>query len=283
MEIFYSNVNLSQKLLACKQPNQSIGFVPTMGALHQGHLSLIETALLDNDIVVVSIFVNPTQFNNIHDLKSYPKTLEEDVKKIESLSSSKVLIFAPTVEDIYGSSVKSSKFDFGGLEFQMEGEFRPGHFDGVATVVRRLFEIVQPHIAYFGEKDFQQLQIIKKLVTIMKANIKIVSCPIARESNGLAMSSRNMRLSSSDKDLASKIYFVLKNVKEQFATNDINTINQWVKTQFEMDDTLKLEYFHISEESTLSPTTTIMANTKYRAFLAAYIRDVRLIDNIALN
>lgn len=283
MEIVTSSLELGKQLQQTRARTQCIGFVPTMGALHQGHLSLIQKAIQHNDLVVVSIFVNPTQFNNGKDLEQYPKTLESDILKIKSLSSSNIIVFAPSVYDIYGDTVSRESFDFRGLELQMEGRFRPGHFDGVGTVVQKLFNIVNPDKAYFGEKDFQQLQIVKCLVKMMKSNIEIISCPIAREPNGLAMSSRNARLTTQEKEHASKLYRTLKTVQHQFGTDDVSYIQEWVNNQFKDDEIISLEYFQISDELTLKSTQKINTNIKYRAFIAAYIRDVRLIDNIALN
>ena len=283
MKIFNSSLELGKQLKVQKAAAHSIGFVPTMGALHDGHLSLINTAVKNNDFVVVSIFVNPTQFDNHKDLDQYPKTLESDLEKIKSISSSNLAVFNPSVEEIYGTSIVSAKFNFSGLERQMEGKFRPGHFDGVGTVVQKLFNIVSPDIAYFGEKDFQQLQIIKKLVSLAKIKTEIVSCPILREPNGLAMSSRNKRLTQVEKERASKLYKTLKSVQEQFAEKNIQSIVEGVQNQFKDDDLLKLEYFQIAEESTLKPITSYDSSKQYRAFIAAHIRDVRLIDNIALN
>ena len=196
MTVYKLKKDLKNTISKIKKNNRSIGFVPTMGALHKGHISLVKQALAENDVVIVSIFVNPTQFDNQEDLKKYPRTLEDDTKLLKS-ASDKILIFAPTVEDIYNSNIKSANFNFDGLEFEMEGKFRDGHFDGVGTIVKRLLEIVSPDRAYFGEKDFQQLQIIKKLVKNYKIPVNIVGCKIQRETNGLAMSSRNTRLKPS--------------------------------------------------------------------------------------
>ena len=283
MEIVNSRTELGRLLQRFRATGQGIGFVPTMGALHQGHLSLIQQAILGNDAIVVSIFVNPTQFNNSNDLAQYPKTLDHDVLKIQSLSCSNLIVFTPSVQDIYGNSVCSRSFDFGGIELEMEGRFRPGHFDGVGTVVQTLFDIVRPNKAYFGEKDFQQLQIVKRLVKIMNSDIDIIACPIAREPNGLAMSSRNARLTDLEKEQASIIFKTLKTVHELFSTKEISYIQQWVNKQFKNKDYIVLEYFQISEESSLKPAKTIGSGFKYRAFISAYVRDIRLIDNIALN
>ena len=237
----------------------------------------------ENDVVVVSIFVNPTQFNNASDLAKYPRTMVQDLDTLKALNTSKILVYSPEVDDIYGDSVSKKVFDFGVLAHQMEGKFRSGHFDGVGTVVQRLFEIVQPDFAYFGEKDFQQLAIVKKLVQLIKSPVQIVGCPIARAQNGLALSSRNARLTNEEQDAAAKIFGVLQSVKEKFGTKNTTQINEWVNHQFENDPILSLEYFEISDAETLISARTVKPNTKYRAFIAAYIRDVRLIDNIALN
>ena len=261
----------------------SLGFVPTMGALHAGHLSLVKVALAENTLVVVSIFVNPTQFDNPNDLSKYPRTLNEDVQLLETLSKTRVLVYAPTVEDVYGSQLIPHHFDFGGLECQMEGKFRTGHFDGVGTIVKRLFEIVKPNNAYFGEKDFQQLQIIKKMVEISQLPVNIIGCPIERESNGLAMSSRNSRLSNEEKETAALVYQTLQSVKEKFQSEKYTAISDWVSTQFSNHSLLELEYFQISESENLAPIQQKNRNKTYRAFIAVFAGDVRLIDNIALN
>ena len=220
MNVFTTKQALQKALTPLREANSTVGFVPTMGALHEGHLSLIHKALDENDVVVVSVFVNPTQFNNTSDLAKYPRTLAQDLKKINTLATTKILVYTPEADYIYGASVSKSVFDFGGLAHQIEGKYRSGHFDGVGTVVQRLFEIVQPHFAYFGEKDFQQLAIIKKLVQLMKSPIKVVGCPVARAQNGLAMSSRNARLTTEEQDAAAKIYRVLQSVKEKFGTEN---------------------------------------------------------------
>ena len=284
MKVFTTNQTLHSCLESLKTPASSLGFVPTMGALHQGHLSLIKRAIKENETVVVSIFVNPTQFNNAGDLETYPRDLKQDLKRIESIGSlGEIIVYAPSEAAVYGNSVTKEAFDFGGLELQMEGKFRPGHFQGVGTVVQKLLDIVGPTQAYFGEKDFQQLQIIKKLVKMTKANVKIVACPIEREPSGLAMSSRNTRLTTAERSHASKIYDVLKTTKGKFSDTPLDEITQWVADQFEKDAIINLEYFEISEQLTLQPANKIEPQKKYRAFISAYIRNIRLIDNIALN
>lgn len=282
MHIFNQHTELVSYLKSISNPTSTVGFVPTMGALHQGHLSLLSEALRDNTIVVISIFVNPTQFNNPEDLEKYPRTLEKDVEKIQSVSD-KIIVFAPTVADIYEGKTISQHFDFDGLENQMEGKFRPGHFDGVGTIVKRLFEIVKPTNAYFGEKDFQQLQIIKKLVEKEKISVNIVGCPIFREANGLAMSSRNERLSEKEKQDAAVIYDTLKKVKLMFGTENVASIYDWVTKTFDAIPNFELEYFEIVDEVTLLPCIKKNKTKKYRAFIAVFVNKIRLIDTISLN
>src|SRR5690606_36484815 len=267
---------------AFKANQKTIGFVARMGALHKGHLALVEKALGDNDVVVVSIFVNPTLFNNSDDLEKYPRMLEKDVSLLESLSSD-ILVYAPTVDVIYQGKTASETFDFDGLEHEMEGRFRSGHFDGVATVVKRFFEILRPDNAYFGEKDFQQLQIIKKLVEKHHIPVSVIGCKIYREANGLAMSSRNARLTPEHLKAAPFIYKTLKAAKKRFGTESANNVTKWVEKQFAEQKLLELEYFIIADANTLKVSTRKQKNKKYRAFIAVYSGDVRLIDNIALN
>ena len=280
MLIFNKQIDLSSHLKSKK--SVSIGFVPTMGALHQGHLTLINKAMSENDITVVSIFVNPTQFNNAEDLEKYPRTLERDVEKIAHLSE-KIVVYAPEVSDVYGENLISEHFDFDGIENQMEGKFRKGHFDGVGTVVKRLFEIVQPTNAYFGEKDFQQLAIVKKLVSKYNIPVTIVGCPIHREENGLAMSSRNERLSQQSKDEATLISKTLYKVKNDFGKKSLKEISTEVSETFAKNTNFTLEYFEIANAETLLTATEIVEGEKYQAFIAVFINNIRLIDTISLN
>jgi len=282
MQIFNKNIDLTDYLIRFKTQSSTIGFVPTMGALHEGHLALMKQSIQENDVTVVSIFVNPTQFNNAEDLDKYPRTLEADVLKISSLSND-IIVYAPTVDDIYEGETKAQSFDFDGLENQMEGAFRPGHFDGVGTIVKRLFEIVTPTKAYFGEKDFQQLQIVKKLVSKNQLPVTIVGCPIFREANGLAMSSRNERLSASEREEAAFIYQTLQGAKEKFATQTADSVQQWVVKTFKNHPNFELEYFVIADESTLLPIENKEISKNYRAFIALFVNNIRLIDTISLN
>jgi pantoate--beta-alanine ligase len=282
MLIFSKKAELNQYLVQKHTTNSSVGFVPTMGALHDGHLSLLKKSLDNNTTTVISIFVNPTQFNNPEDLLKYPRTLDADVEKIKTVSDS-IIVYAPTVEDIYEGNTTSQHYNFDGLENQMEGKFRPGHFDGVGTVVKRLFEIVQPNNAYFGEKDFQQLQIVKKLVEKEKIPVNIIGCPIFREANGLAMSSRNERLTKDERNQASIIYKTIKKAQSLFGTKSANEVSEFVTKAFQNNTTFELEYFEIADEATLLPCKRKNKTKKYRAFIAVFVNKIRLIDTISLN
>lgn len=282
MHIFSKKADLINHLKENNLDKSTVGFVPTMGALHAGHLSLLKKSIENNATTVISIFVNPTQFNNPEDLKKYPRTLESDVEKIKTISE-KILIYAPTVEDIYDGNTKSQHYNFDGLENQMEGKFRPGHFDGVGTVVKRLFEIVNPSNAYFGEKDFQQLQIVKKLVEKEKLSVTIIGCPIYREQNGLAMSSRNERLSENEKKEASIIFKTLNEAKHLFGTKSAKKVAKYVTKTFLNHPIFELEYFEIADEASLLTCKRKNKKKKYRAFIAVFVNKIRLIDTISLN
>ncbi|OOV16896.1 pantoate--beta-alanine ligase [Flavobacterium sp. LM4] len=282
MHIFYGKVALIAYLKTIKSTNSTLGFVPTMGALHQGHLALMQRSLKENNDTVVSIFVNPTQFNNLEDLEKYPRTLEEDVKKMRGLSD-KIILYAPSVDDIYEGNTMSQSFDFDGLENQMEGKFRPGHFNGVGTIVKRLFEIVSPTNAYFGEKDFQQLQIVKKMVEKHNLSVNVVGCPIFREENQLAMSSRNERLTPAERKEAAIIYKTLTEAKEVFKVKSPQETIEFVENSFRNNERFELEYFVIADESTLLPVEDKIKDKNYRAFIAVFVNSIRLIDTISLN
>ena len=279
MQIFEKKSALIHCLSSLKEKNKLIGFVPTMGALHKGHQSLVEKSIENNDFTVVSIFVNPTQFNNVEDLKKYPKTLTEDLELLKNIGCD--IVFIPTVEEIYAQTVVSKPYSFDGIENQMEGKFRKGHFDGVATIVQAFFEIIKPNHAYFGEKDFQQLQVVKKLVEKENIPTKVIGCPIFREKDGLAMSSRNIRLSLEQRNVTPLIYQTLKKAADLSKTKSIKEIYTFVKKQFE-DSVIDLEYFTIAEESTLIEASEINFNKKNRAFIAVNVGAIRLIDNLAL-
>jgi pantoate--beta-alanine ligase len=280
---FQSKTELSSYIDALKTNGNTIGFVPTMGALHEGHLSLVKKGLNENDVVVVSIFVNPTQFDNQEDLVKYPRTLDADIALLERKADEKIVVYAPAVSDIYGANIEAQSFSFKGLEHEMEGAFRNGHFDGVGTIVKRLLEIVKPDYAYFGEKDFQQLQIIKKLVELYHMPTKIVGCEIHRAKDGLAMSSRNIRLTEQQRRIAPFIYETLKTAKIKFGTKSAKYVTEWVERQFKKQPLLELEYFTIADIKTLKPVKRKSTKKSYRAFIAVYAGNIRLIDNIALN
>ena len=280
VKILKNRQELSDYILKIKENGQKIGFAPTMGALHEGHLSLYEKARKENDIIISSIFVNPTQFNNPEDLEKYPRTIEKDIELLQQTQNVDA-VYIPQIEDIYSDGLERKKYDFEGLENEMEGKFRPGHFDGVGTVVEELFRQVQPNNAYFGEKDFQQLMIIKKLVEKLSLPINIIGIPIYREKNGLAMSSRNMRLTSEQRESAKIIFETLVKVKDLFHQQTLDEIHQFVENTFNNSD-FELEYFIIANEKTLREISEIKSNETYRAFIVVVIDGVRLIDNIQL-
>ncbi len=281
MLIFETKLLLNNYLNPFYDSKSRIGFVPTMGALHAGHLSLLQKSIAENEITVISIFVNPTQFNNTDDLKKYPRTLDVDIEKIK-LISDKVLVFAPSVDAIYEGKTISKHYNFDGLENQMEGKFRPGHFDGVGTVVQRLFEIIKPTRAYFGEKDFQQLQIVKKLVEKYNLKVAIIGCEIFREKNGLAMSSRNERLTSEERKNAAIIFKTLTTAKKIFETKSARKAGEFVKKTFISNAQFQLEYFEIADEASLLSCKRKNNTKKYRAFIAVFVNNIRLIDTISL-
>ncbi|SFB82023.1 pantothenate synthetase [Zunongwangia mangrovi] len=282
MQVFKEKELLDQRLSQVKLAGKTIGLVPTMGALHDGHLYLVKEALKSCDQVVVSIFVNPTQFDNPDDLEKYPRNLEKDINLIKNISEG-IIVFTPNANELYGDLIASEHFDFDGLDIVMEGKHRTGHFDGVGTVVKLLFKVVQPNKAFFGEKDYQQLQIIRKLTEIESIPVEIVGCPILREESGLARSSRNERLNDLQREKAAFIFETLKETKTLFGTKSANYINEWVEQQFKNYPFLELEYFEISDAKTLKKLTEKREGEQYRAFIAAYAGDIRLIDNLALN
>ena len=281
MPIFQTQKALQIETNKALNQSKKIGFVPTMGALHQGHLSLLEHSLSENEITVLSIFVNPTQFNNADDLKKYPRTLEKDVALVKKLNKN-ILIYAPSETDIYEGHSISEPFHYDGLENQMEGKYRPGHFDGVGTIVKKLFEIVKPTNAYFGEKDFQQLQIIRKLVAKHKIPVNIIPCEIYRETSGLAMSSRNERLSEKARKESKLIHKILLQTKDKFMVKSAQEVTQFVEREFKKHKNFTLEYFDIADEETLLTCKRKIKSKNYRGFIAVFIENIRLIDNISL-
>lgn len=279
MIVFDKIKDTKEYLGKIKSKGISIGFVPTMGSLHRGHLSLIKEAKKENDFVVCSIFVNPIQFNSQNDLKNYPRDIDRDKKLLEGEECD--LLFYPSVNEIYPEPA-TEEFDFGGLDKVMEGTYREGHFNGVATVVKRLFEIVTPDRAYFGLKDYQQLLIIHKMTKDNNLPIEIVPCGIIREEDGLAMSSRNQLLSKSERKQASNIYESLKMVKIQSGYLSISEIKEMVERQLRRYRSMKLEYFEIVDMYTLKSLRTWAESKNVIACIAVNVGNVRLIDNIIL-
>lgn len=283
MKSFSAKSDLQTYLNPLRKKKKKIGFVPTMGALHKGHLSLVKRALYKSDVCVVSIYVNPTQFNDAKDLEGYPRTVESDIQMLRHLSED-IIVYLPTNEDIYGDAVELNDFNFMGLDKIMEGANRPEHFKGVANVVERLFDAVQPKFAFFGEKDFQQLRIIQYLNKKHRWRTTIVPCPTSREHNGLALSSRNQKLSEASREKCGLIYETLKQVKLKFSTNTMENLKLYVEKKISMHrDFIELEYFEIADEITLTPAQKNQKKLKYRAFIAVRVDGVRLIDNIQLN
>jgi len=281
MKLIRSKFELLTDIQLLKFLGKTIGFVPTMGALHAGHIALVKRAVAENDICIVSIFVNPTQFNNITDLEKYPRNLERDAKLLENAGCE--LIFAPESDMIYNSDEISNRFefDFGGLDTVMEGKFRPGHFNGVVQIVSKFFQLIQPNKAYFGEKDFQQLAIIHNMVNILNFDVEIVDCPIIRESSGLAMSSRNERLTAEQCRKAveiSKVLFESRNFAAQLSPKKLT---RWVIDKINTVPELEVEYYEIVNSITLQPL--VSWSEPAVGCIAVYCGKVRLIDNIRYN
>ncbi len=268
-----------QRELQARPANTSVGFVPTMGALHKGHLSLVKQAVAENPLVVVSIFVNPNQFNDPGDLERYPRTLEADMKLLETTGCH--LVFAPAVKEVYPEP-DTRKFNFGKLEKVMEGQFRPGHFNGVAQVVSRLFDMVQPDKAYFGLKDFQQLAIIKSMVKQLNLAVEIVPCAIVREESGLAMSSRNELLSAEERKNAAVISKTLFRAKELKAQKSVEELVEWITHEINNNPFLDVEYVEIVDDEELQPVRSWNEPATKVACVAVFCGKVRLIDNIIL-
>ena len=278
MEVINIIAGIRKYLESIRVSGKSIGFVPTMGALHQGHLDLISRSCKENDITGCSIFVNPIQFNNQGDLTGYPRTLDEDLRLLEEAGCD--LVFVPSVEEMYPEPVVK-KYDFGELEKVMEGAHRPGHFNGVAIVVKKLFYIFQPDKAYFGEKDFQQLRIIQSLVKMENIPVEIIPCPTVREADGLAMSSRNRRLSAEERVIAPEIYQVLLRARELAKTAPVSELKKTSVSRLESKG-FRVDYFEISDIETLQPVAGWEESGGLVACVAAFLGSVRLIDNIIL-
>jgi len=269
---------LEQAITTAQRAHKTIGFVPTMGALHAGHIALVAQSVNENDFNIVSIFVNPTQFNNANDLEKYPRNLDADAALLQNVGCD--LIFAPEVSDIYTENEKLStfEFDFEGLDKVMEGKFRPGHFNGVVQIVSKLFTLVQPTKSYFGEKDFQQLAIIHLMTQKLGFTTEIIDCPIVREPSGLAMSSRNERLNSSERELASNISKILFRSVDIASTKTPIELTNWVIDEIAQFEGLRLEYFEIANANTLQTASDWSSPSV--GCIAVFCGEVRLIDNI---
>ena len=279
MEVFNFIVDIQRFVKEKHNLGLKVGFVPTMGALHEGHLSLINRAKNDNDIVVSSVFVNPIQFNNPTDLEKYPRTPELDIEKLKNAGCDAV--FMPSVEEMYPEKVEDH-YDFGDLERVMEGACRPGHFNGVAIVVRKLFEIVNPDKAYFGEKDFQQLAIIKKMVNNLKMNLEIVPCPIIRENDGLAMSSRNVRLNEAERAIAPEIFTTLNDAVSKKDSMSPAEMRDYALAKYAEIKEFDVEYVEITDEINLQSINNWNECEHARIFVALQLGPVRLIDNVRI-
>ena len=277
MKIIHTIKDLQTELSDLKAQGKKVGLVPTMGALHAGHASLVKRSVNENDVTVVSVFVNPTQFNDKNDLVKYPRTLDADCKLLESCGAT--FVFAPSVEEIYPEP-DTRRFSYAPLDTVMEGAFRPGHFNGVCQIVSKLFDIVKPHCAYFGEKDFQQLAIIREMVRQMKFDLKIVGCPIVREEDGLALSSRNARLSAEERENALNISQTLFKSRTFATTHSVSETQKMVEDAIAATPGLRLEYFEIVDGNTLQKVGDWNDTSYVVGCITVFCGEVRLIDNI---
>jgi len=282
--VIHEIAELKAAIQAARAAGKQIGVVPTMGALHEGHLSLVDAARRDCDFIVATIFVNPTQFNDPDDLKKYPRTPEADTTILSEILRENDFVFIPSVKEIYPEPDKRV-FDFGNLDRVMEGVHRPGHFNGVAQVVSRLFDIVRPSAAYFGQKDFQQVTIIREMARRNYPDIRIIPCPIVREKDGLAMSSRNRRLLPEHRLRAGEIYKTLRTAASMITGHDLKNIRKFVADKINTIPGFRLEYFEIVEDISLKPVTRkgeMSPGRKYFGCIALFAGEVRLIDNIEI-
>jgi len=277
MKVFSTIADLKAEIAAQKAAGKTIGLVPTMGALHAGHASLVKKCASENDVTVVSVFVNPTQFNDKNDLKNYPRTLEKDTELLQSVGCN--LIFAPSEDEIYPEP-DTRVFDFAPLDKVMEGKYRPGHFNGVAQIVSKLFDIVTPDKAYFGEKDFQQLAIIREMVKQLGLPLEIIACPIVREADGLALSSRNARLTDSQRKKAVTISKVLFESRNFAPSKSIAELTDWVIDNVNKESELRVEYFEIVDGNTLQAVSDWNQTDYIVGCITVFCGEVRLIDNI---
>ena len=281
MKIFLNKKEIQHELAGIRQQNQVITLVPTMGALHEGHLSLINYAKPLTDITVCSIFVNPTQFNDPKDLEKYPRPIENDIALLESVGCD--ILFMPTVEEMYPENDPQWHIDLGNLDQIWEGEHRPGHFQGVTQIVFKLFDLVKPNQACFGQKDFQQVMVIQRMIDIKNLDIKLLICPIIRSEAGLALSSRNARLSEEGKENSLTLIAALRFIQDNLEQKSVAELLDGAKQILASNPAVELEYLSICETSTLAPVDNIESGKDYVALIAAWVEKVRLIDNILLS
>lgn len=281
MEVIEQVHTIRERVQALRCSGKTIGFVPTMGALHEGHLQLLSASARENDITICSIFVNPTQFNNPDDYKLYPRTLSHDTALLETVGCD--ILFAPAADEVYPKQQTLLQFSFGALEAVMEGANRPGHFNGVAMIVSKLFHLVQPHRAYFGQKDLQQVAIVRQLVEGLSFDLQLVCFPTVREEDGLARSSRNTRLSAAERQIAPNLYQALKMAEGKLRNEDVATVKAAVADFLKQVDGVELEYFEIADPATLQPVSDVSSAREVALCVAAVVGPVRLIDNILVN
>ena len=280
MNIIKTKADLYRLIDEQRSFSNKIGLVPTMGSLHMGHLSLIEVAKRKSDFVWVTIFINPTQFNDLKDFKSYPKEIDSDIKKIGSVSK-EINIFIPSLNEMYPEKITSEKFNFGKIDNILEGKFRPGHFNGVATIVKKLFQIFQPYFVFFGEKDFQQTLIIKKIINKFFSDIDIVICPTIRDKNGLALSSRNALISKNSFSKSAIIFETLQLAKANYVKLNFVDLLETIKNKIEKIKNFELEYFEIRDEENLEIYSQNDNKKSYRGFISVKVEGIRLIDNLS--
>jgi len=280
MNIVETKIDLYKLLDEQRSFSNKIALIPTMGSLHMGHLSLIEVAKRKSDFVWVTIFINPTQFNDVNDFKSYPKGIDCDIKKIRSVSK-EINIFIPSINEMYPEKITLEKFNFGKIDNVLEGKFRPGHFNGVATIVKKLFQIFQPYFVFFGEKDFQQTLVIKKIINKFFPDINIIICPTIRDKNGLALSSRNALISNNSLSKSAIIFETLQLAKANYIKLNFIDLLETIKNKIEKIKNFELEYFEIRDEENLEIYSQNDNKKSYRGFISVKVEGIRLIDNLS--